>query len=174
MTADALRPGFVLVGVIEGAFGVRGEARVRSFTMPPENLFAYGPLRGADGAVALTPQAWRAIGEAFAVAAPEIASREDAMARRGQTLHAPRAAFAAPEDDEFYVVDLVGCVAENSAGAKLGEVAAIHDFGAGDLLEIRPATGPALFVPFTREVVPAIDLAKRRLVVDPPSPDDAD
>ncbi|MGE3141887.1 MAG: ribosome maturation factor RimM [Hyphomonadaceae bacterium] len=165
--------GLILVGVIEGAFGVKGEARVRSFTTPPENLFVYAPLLHENGAVALTPKAWRALGEAFAVTAAEIAQREDAMKLRGTRLYAPREKFAAPEEDEFYVVDLIGCTAENAAGAAIGVVSAVHDFGAGDILEIQPPAGPALQIAFTRANAPMVDLKRRRIVLDPPPEEEA-
>ena len=163
----------VRVGVIEGAFGVKGEARVRSFTDPPENLFAYAPLRDANGAVVLSPAKWRKLGDAFAVTAPEIASREDAIAKRGAELYAPRAAFAAPAEGEIYVVDLIGCRVEDVNGAALGAVIAVHDFGAGDILEIKPPQGASFFLEFTKANVPTIDLAGRRLIADPPPADES-
>lgn len=158
----------VLVGVIEGAFGVRGEARVRSFTAEPEKLFAYGPLLDEHGRPALTPSSWRPLQDSFAVAAPEIASREDAMAKRGIRLYVPRAKLPPPEEDEVYVVDLIGCRVEDASGAHLGAVIAVHNFGAGDLLEIRPPAGAPFFLAFTKANVPIVDLANRRLIADPP------
>ncbi len=163
----------VLVGVIDGAFGVRGEARVRSFTAEPHALFSYGPLLDETGKAALTPKSWRPLQDAFAVTAPEIASREDAMAKRGVRLFVPRESLPAPEDDEIYVVDLIGCRVDTAGGAPLGEVIAVHDFGAGDLLEIRPPSGAPFFLEFTKINVPVVDLANRRLVADPPPDDDA-
>lgn len=154
--------------MIEGAFGVRGEARVRAFTAPPENVFAYGPLRDAEGRVVLTPTQWRPLQDAFAVRAKEIATREDAMALRGVRLHAPRDAFPPAEEDEFYVVDLIGCAVFNLAGDEVGAVIAVHDFGAGDLLEIKPADGKPFLLDFSRANVPHVDLAQRRIVIDPP------
>lgn len=168
----AQRSDLVLVGVIEGAFGVRGEARVRSFTAEPENIFGYGPLLDERGAVALTPGKWRPLQDAFAVTAPEIASREDATAKRNTRLYVPRAKLPPPDEDEIYVVDLIGCRVEDAGGAPLGEVIAVHDFGAGDLLEIRPADGAPFFLAFTKANVPTVDLANRRLVADPPPEED--
>lgn len=164
----------VLVGVIDGAFGVRGEARVRSFTAEPENLFGYGPLLNEHGAIALTPSKWRPLQDAFGVMAPEIVSREDAMAKRGTRLFVPRSKLPAPEEDEIYVVDLIGCRVEGANGAPLGDVIGVHDFGAGDLLEIKPPEGAPFFLEFTKANVPTIDLANRRLIADPPPEEDAD
>lgn len=166
---------FVLVGYIEGAFGVHAEARVRSFTDPPENITTYGPLADADGRALFSPAKWRSIGEAFAMTAPEIKSREDAMALRGTQLFVARSKFAAPADeDEFYVVDLIGCRAETLAGEDAGKVIAVHDFGAGELLEIKPPFGAPYFLAFTRANVPHVALAERRLTIDPPPVDEAD
>jgi len=164
---------FVLVGYIEGAFGVHGEARVRSFTDPPQNIAAYGPLTDADGRVVLTPAKCRSIGEAFAITAPEIKTREDAMAMKGVRLHAPREKFPATEEDEFYIVDLIGCRAALLSGEAAGDVIGVHDFGAGDLLEIKPPRGAPYFLEFSRANVPHVVLAERRIVIDPPPEEDA-
>ncbi len=158
----------VLVGYIEGAFGVHGEARVRSFTSPPENISSYGPLADADGRVLFTPKKWRPIGEALAMAAPEIKSREDAMALKGTRLYVARDKFPPADEDEFYVVDLIGCRAETLRGDDAGKVIGVHDFGAGDLLEIKPPSGAPYFLEFSRANVPHVALAERRLVIDPP------
>jgi len=165
---------FVLVGYIEGAFGVHGEARVRSFTAPPENITTYGPLSDAQGVVRFRPSKWRPIGEALAMTAPEIKSREDAMALRGTQLFVSRAKFPAPDDeDEFYVVDLIGCRAETLTCEDAGKVIAVHDFGAGELLEIKPPSGAPYFLEFTRANVPHVALAERRLTIDPPPVEEA-
>lgn len=159
---------FVLVGVVDGAFGVHGEARVRAFTASPENLFAYGPLLDAEGRVVLTPKKWRMITDGIAVTAPEIKSREQAMEMRGVRLYAPRDKFPPADEDEFYVVDLIGCAVEDISGAARGEVIAVHDFGAGDILEIKPVEGHPFFVEFSRDAVPQVSLDERRIVIDPP------
>lgn len=168
----AEKPDLVLVGMIDGAFGVKGEARVRSFTAAPENIQSYGPLLDGDGKVVLSPTRWRSVGEDFAVTAPELRSREHAMSMRGVKLYAPRAVFPATEKDEYYVVDLIGCAAEHVNGERLGAVSAVHDFGAGDILEIRGAGAP-LLIAFTKANVPLVDLGARRVVVDPPPEDEA-
>lgn len=157
----------VLVGAILGAFGVQGEARLRSFTAQPADLFAYGPLCKADGGVLLTPRKWRTIGEEFAVIAPEVASREAAIALGKQGLFVDRARLPAPAEDEFYHVDLIGLRAEALDGAPLGLVKAVLNYGAGDLLEIAPPAGPRFLVAFTKDAAPLVDLPARRLVIDP-------
>jgi len=157
----------VLVGRIAGAFGVKGEVRLHSFTTEPDGIVSYGPLLGEDGAVVLTPKRAHAIKDGIAVTAPEIKTREDAEALKGTKLYVPRDALPAPEEDEFYAIDLVGCTVEDLAGAPLGTVKAIHDFGAGDILEITNAGG-SWFLPFTAENAPRIDLQTRKIVTDPP------
>src|SRR5262249_45717660 len=94
--------------------------------------------------------------------------REDAMALRGARLYAPRDKFAAADEDEFYVVDLIGCDVMDMSGALCGQVIAVHDFGAGDVLEIKPLEGHPFQLGFTKANVPHVNLAQRRLVIDPP------
>ena len=99
-----------------------------------------------------------------------IADRDRAEALRGLRLYAPRAVLPPiGDDDEFYHADLVGLPAMLGDGAPLGTVIAVHDFGAGDMLEIEPDAGPKVLVPFTRAVVPIVDIAGGRVVVDPPA-----
>lgn len=157
----------LFVGAITGAFGVRGEVRVKSFTAAPENICAYGPLFDERGALVMTPKRWRAINDGLAITAPEIASREQAEAMRGTKLFIPREALPPAKDDEYYAADLIGCRVEALDGKPLGEVTAVQDFGAGDLLEI--ALNGALWrLPFTNENAPRIDLKARLIVADPP------
>jgi len=156
----------VLMGVAAGAFGVRGEIKVRSFTADPGALFGYGPLYDSAGRTVLTPKGRpRAIKDGFAVMAHEVPDREAAMALRNVGLHVPRAVLPPPDDDEVYHIDLIGCAAVSPDGAGLGVVVAVPNFGAGDLLEIRPPSGPTFYVPFTRAAVPEVDVADKRLVV---------
>lgn len=157
----------VLVGAIAGAFGVRGEVRVRSFTAAPEGVVSYGPLYGADGRVVMTPKRWREIGDGLAVSAPEIPTREAAEKLKSTPLHVPRHLLPPAEEDEFYHVDLIGCRAETLAGEVLGEVIAVQNFGAEDMLEIRAQSGRTRFVEFSKADVPVVDIAGRRIVVAP-------
>jgi 16S rRNA processing protein RimM len=158
----------VLVGAIAGAFGVRGEVRVRSFTAAPEGVVSYGPLYDADGRLVMTPKRWREINDGLAVSAPEIKDRDAAEALKSTALHVPRSVLPPVEEDEFYHIDLIGCRVETLAGEALGEIIAVQDFGAGDLLEVR-AGGKTLYFSFTKEVVPHVDIAARRVVVAPPT-----
>jgi 16S rRNA processing protein RimM len=158
----------VLVGRIAGAFGVKGEVKLRPYTAEMDAIVAYGALLDEHGEVVLTPKRAHAIKDAVAVSAPEIETREQAEALKGVRLYVPRAALPAPGDGEFYVVDLIGCAVRSVTGEALGEVHAAHDFGAGDMLEVRDGV-KTWFLPFTAENTPRIDLEARLLIADPPA-----
>jgi 16S rRNA processing protein RimM len=160
--------GLIVVGQIAGAFGVKGEVRVRSFTEDPEACFSYGPLLDADGATILTPARVRSLGEGFGVLAKEQRQREEWEALKGTLLHAPREAMPESEnEDEVYVADLVGAEVVHADGRALGTVKAVHNFGAGDLIDIEPASGMSFLIPFTRENFPDVDVAAKRLTANP-------
>jgi 16S rRNA processing protein RimM len=161
----------ILVAQVAGAFGVKGEVRLTAFTEDPLNLLGYGVLLNAAGAPTLTLKTGRAVKGAIVGQAAEIATREQADAMRGVKLYIERSALPPPEDDdEFYLADLIGLDAVSPAGELMGKVKFVANFGAGDLLEIAPATpGEASwYAPFTKAVVPVVDLAGRRIVVDRP------
>lgn len=147
----------IVVAQIAGAFGVKGEARVRSFTQDPEACFSYGPLLDADGVVVLTPVRARALNEGFGVTAREQRQREDWEAMKGVLLHAPREALPQPGDDEVYVADLIGLRVVHVDGRALGVVKDAPDYGAGPLLEVQPEAGAVFLIPFTLAAVPEID-----------------
>ena len=161
----------VLVGRVAGAFGVRGEVRISAYTQDPMALLAYRTLLREDGAVALTLQGGRAVKDAIVARAAEVASKEAADALRGVRLYVPREALPPVQDeDEFYLTDLIGMEALTAGGEPFGRVKAVHDFGAGDILEIEPGRGrPSRLVPFTREAVPQVRLAEGQLTVVPPA-----
>jgi len=149
----------IVVGQIAGAFGVKGEVRVRSFTDDPEACFSYGPLTDEGGRVILTPVRHRPLNDLFGVTAKEQRQREEWEAMRGTLLHAPRAALPEAGEGEIYVADLIGLRVLHTDGRDLGVVKAVQNFGAGELLEIRPPSGPTYLLPFTEDVVPEIDTA---------------
>lgn len=160
-------PKLVAVAQIAGAFGVKGEAKVRSFTDDPEACFSYGPLLDAEGHVLLTPVRHRPLGDLFGVMAREMRQREEWEAMKGTLLHAMRDALPAAEEGELYISDLIGMEVVHVDGRKLGKVAGAHNFGAGDLIEIKPDTGDTFLVPFTETDFPEIDTKARRLTADP-------
>jgi 16S rRNA processing protein RimM len=149
----------ILVGRVAGAFGVRGEIRITAFTDDPEALARYRELKRKDGSPALTLIGGRAQKGALITRAEEVATREEAEALRGLELFVPRAALPPPEEDEFYLADLIGLAAVSPDGAPLGRIKSVQNFGAGDLLEIAPETGPTWWLPFTREAVPEVKIA---------------
>jgi 16S rRNA processing protein RimM len=159
----------VLVGAIAGAFGVQGEVRLRSFTAQPDAIVDYAPFFHADGRPALTPKSWRAVKDGIAVVALEVSSREDAMALRNTKLYVPRAALPPADEDEFYHVDLIGLTVEALDGAPLGTVRAVIP-GPQDLLDIEgtPGAKSSWFLPFTKALVPVVDLAGKRLIAEVP------
>jgi 16S rRNA processing protein RimM len=158
----------ICVGVVTGAHGVTGAVRIKSFTAMPEDIAAYGPLRDEAGGGSFD---LRIVGAAKGVLIARIggvADRNRAEALRGLRLYLPRAALPPPAPDEYYHADLIGLEAVLRDGTVLGRVRAVHDFGAGDTLEVmRPGAPPAM-VPFTRAVVPVVDCNGGRLVVEPP------
>lgn len=159
----------VCVGIIAGAFGVRGEARIKSFCADPKAIAKYAPLSTEDGRRSFTLKINKPVKGGYAARLGGLATREDVEAMKGVKLYAPRERLPALPDDEFYYSDLLGLSVVDTGGAEIGEVRHVAEYGAGDFLEIRLAeTGKALLVPFTREAVPTVDLAARRVVVDPP------
>lgn len=158
----------ICIGAFAGAHGVRGEARVKCFTEAPESIAAYGPVTGEDGGRSFRLVVIRMLKPDLAlVRAPEIASREDAQSLAGTRIYVERSALPATGEDEFYFEDLIGLSAFTDDGAPAGRVAAVHNFGAGDILELGPAPGRErpLLIAFTRDIVPAIDLAAGRIVI---------
>lgn len=161
--------GVVCVAQITGASGVRGELRLRAFTAEPEGIVAYGPVCDGAGRELFRLTLIRVAKAGIVARAEGIADRDAAEALRGMMLYVPRRRLPAPDEDEFYHTDLIGLEAVDISGRPCGRVVAVHNHGAGDLVEIADDDGPALLVPFTREAVPEIDLAQRRITVDPPT-----
>ena len=162
----------VCLGVVGAPHGVRGLVRIKSFTGEPAAIAGYGTLDDESGARHFTVKViGPAKGDGMIVAKLSgIADRDRAEALRGLRLYAPRAALPATDsEDEFYHADLVGLAALLADGTRLGTVTAVHDFGAGDVLEIARDAGQSVLVPFTRAAVPVVDLAAGRVVLDPPA-----
>jgi 16S rRNA processing protein RimM len=154
----------ILVGRVAGAFGVRGEVRITSFTADPLALLDYRDLKREDGQPALTLLSGRPAKGGLVVRAKDVETREQAEALRGLRLHIPRHVLPDPDEDEFYVTDLIGLAVETPEGEPLGRVKNVQDFGAGDLLEIEPPEGASWYLPFTREAVPEVRITEGRIV----------
>lgn len=161
----------ICIGAVTGAFGVRGDVRVKSFCADPAAIASYGPVFTEDGARQFEIRIVKALSGAFAVRLSGVSTREQADALRGTRLHVPRDVLPDPGDDEYYHSDLVGLAALDPGGAVLGRVVAVHDHGAGDYLEIRGA-GDSRLVPFTQAAVPTVDIAGGRIIVDHHDGDD--
>lgn len=158
----------ICVGAIAGAYGVRGEVRVKSFCAVPEDIAGYNPLHDDQGRP-YTLAVLHPIKHALAVRIAEIASKEDADALRGTQLYARRDQLPSLPDDEFYHADLIGLEVFDTGGQAIGHVKTVQNHGADDLLEVQLAGGAAtVFVPFTKAAVPTVDLASGRIIADPP------
>jgi 16S rRNA processing protein RimM len=157
------------VGVIAGAYGVRGEVRVKSYCAVPEDIETYAPLWTADRAREVTLSILRPIKNGFAVRIPDVANKEEADALRGTILYAERDQLPSLPDDEYYYTDLMGLEVYDTGGVLLGTVKNVANNGADDLLELQLAGSSATtFLPFTKASVPTVDLTARRIVCDPP------
>ena len=159
----------ICVGAISGAFGVRGEVRLKSFCAQPEAIAAYAPLYTEDGSRSFTVRITRAINGGLAARLSGVSTKEEADALRGMSLFADRSKLPNLPDDEFYHADLIGLEVFDAGGAKIGTVRAIYNHGAGDILEVfAPGRKTALLLPFTKAIVPTVDLTAGRIIVDPP------
>jgi 16S rRNA processing protein RimM len=157
----------ILLGRIGRPHGVRGHVRVQSFTADPCDIASYGPVSDDTGTRTFRLRVVQR-GELPVVAVEGVADREAAAKLTGTALYVARDRLPAPAEDEFYHADLIGLVVEDASGRRLGTVASVNDHGAGAFLEIDTGAQP-LLLPFTRAAVPVVDLAGRRIVVDPPA-----
>jgi len=156
----------VCVAQIGSPHGVRGEVRLKSFTADPLAVKDYGPLTSEDGTTTFVIEAVREAKDHLVARLAGVSDR-DAAARLARTrLYVARTRLPPPAADEFYHADLIGLAAVHADGSEVGTVVAIHDFGAGDILELRPAAGGAtILLPFTDAFVPRVDLAGGRITV---------
>jgi len=158
----------VLLGEIGAAQGLKGEVRLRSFTEEPAAIARYGALQDEQGH-AIEIESVRVTPKALIARIKGITTREAAEALARTKLYIPRARLPERETDEWYHADLIGLTAVAADGETIGTVVAVQNFGAGDLIEIKPAGGGAtVLVPFTRETVPEVDVEGGRLTLLPP------
>ena len=158
----------VCLGAFAGAHGVHGEAKIKTFTEAPENIAVYGPVESEDGERQFTLTFIRLLKTDFAlVRAPEISSREDAENLKGTRLYVDRDKLPAPDDEEFYLDDLIGLKARDENDEPMGVVLAVYNFGAGDLLELGniPDVNGVRLVSFTKENATHIDLAAGTIII---------
>ncbi len=159
----------IVVGAIAGAFGTAGEVRLKSFCATPEAIADYAPLYTEANPKGFSVTILRPIKNGFVARLSGIRTREQAEALRGTPLYADREKLPGLPDDEYYHSDLIGLCVLDTGGEVLGTVKAVQNHGAGDLLEVQIAGQSATaLVPFTKDVVPTVDLTAGRIVVDPP------
>lgn len=158
----------ICVARIGAAHGVRGAVKLWTFTEDPFAVRDYGPLLTKDGARQFEIAQVRAAKDHLVATLKGIATREDAERLNGIELYVAREKLPATDEGEYYHADLIGLAAVSASDEPLGRVLAIHNFGAGDIIEIAPPHGPTLLLPFTNAVVPTVDLAAGRVVIELP------
>jgi 16S rRNA processing protein RimM len=159
----------ICVAQIGGAHGIRGEVKLKSFTADPLAVKDYGVLESEDGAASFEIEALRPAKGYLVARLRGVRDRNAAEQLTNLRLFVPRERLPPPAADEFYHADLIGLAAVTAAGVEVGTVVAVHNFGAGDILELRPpAGGTTMMLPFTDAFVPRIDIAGGRIVVEPP------
>lgn len=170
----------ICVAKIGAAHGVRGEVRLWPFTEDPMAVIDYGPLSTKDGARQFEVARARAAKDHLVAMLKGVTNRDEAERLNGIELYIARDALPDTDEGEYYHADLIGLAAIDPQGAPIGTVTAIHNFGAGDIIEIAPKSGPSLLLPFTNAVVPTVDLAAGHVVIERPgeiegdAPDSAD
>ena len=158
----------ICVARIGAAHGVRGAVKLWTFTEDPLAVRDYGPLMTKDGARQFEVTHLREAKDHLVATLKGVSTRDDAERLNGLELYVPRDRLPETDDDEYYHADLIGLAAVNAADEPLGRVVAIHNFGAGDIIEIAPARGATMLLPFTNAVVPTVDLAGGRVVIELP------
>jgi len=155
----------ICVARIGAAHGVRGAVKLWTFTEDPFAVTRYGPLTTKDGARSYEIAHAREAKGHLVATLKGVATRNEAERLNGLELYVARDKLPATDDDEYYHADLIGLAAETTGGAPLGKVIAIHNFGAGDIIEIAPASGATMLLPFSNAVVPEVDLKGGRVVI---------
>jgi 16S rRNA processing protein RimM len=159
----------ICIARIGAAHGVRGAVKLWTFTEDPLAVRRYGPLATKDGARSFEVTHAREAKGHLVATLKGIATREDAERLNGIELYIARDKLPATDADEYYHADLIGLAAVNAADEPIGRVIAIHNFGAGDIIEIAPPSGATMLLPFTNAVVPTVDLAGGRVVIELPA-----
>jgi 16S rRNA processing protein RimM len=164
----------ICVARIGAAHGVRGAVKLWTFTQDPFAVKAYGLLTTKDGVRQFEVTHAREAKDHLVATFKGVATREEAERLNGLELYVAREKLPATDEDEYYHADLIGLTAVTTTDAPLGRVIAIHNFGAGDIIEIAPPHGATLLLPFTNAVVPTVDLAGGRVVIELPEEIDGD
>jgi 16S rRNA processing protein RimM len=159
----------LLIGRITAAHGLRGLVKLQSFTAEPAGIGSYGPLSDATGRRVFEVTVVNLVKGGVVAQIAGIADRDAAERLRGVELYMPRDRLPPTAEGEYYHADLVGLAVELTDGSPFGRIRAVENYGAGDLLAVDRPDGPPVSLPFTDRVVPVVDLAGRRIVVDPPA-----
>ncbi len=159
----------ICVARIGAAHGVRGAVKLWTFTEDPLAVKRYGPLVTKDGARSFEVATAREAKGHLVATLKGIATRKEAERLNGLELYVAREKLPATDENEYYHADLIGLAAVSAANEPLGRVTAIHNFGAGDIIEIAPPHGATMLLPFTNAVVPTVDLAGGRVVIELPA-----
>jgi 16S rRNA processing protein RimM len=147
---------------------VRGAVKLWTFTEDPLAVKRYGPLSTEDGARRFEVTSAREAKDHLVATLKGVSTREQAERLNGVELFVAREKLPATDENEYYHADLIGLAAVTAENESLGRVVAIHNFGAGDIIEIAPPSGPTILLPFSNAVVPTVDLGNRRVVIDMP------
>lgn len=156
----------IRMAVIGAPHGIKGELRVKAFTGDPLALADYGPLYDDAGnrydIIDIRP-AKNVVVARFR----QVGDRDAAEALTGTVLSVDRSALPDDlEENQFYHADLIDLPVQDETGAAVGHVAAFHDFGGGDIMEVALASGKTVLIPFSREAVPLVDIAKGLVGID--------
>ena len=159
----------ICVARIGAAHGVRGAVKLWTFTEDPFAVKRYGPLLSKDGKRQFEIAQAREAKDHLVATFKGVTTRDEAERLKGIELYVARDKLPATDEDEYYHTDLIGLAAVTTDGDALGRVLAIHNFGAGDIIEIAPPKGPTMLLPFSNAVVPEVDLVGRRVVIALPA-----
>ena len=160
------KPDLILVAQVSSAVGLQGEFKLLSFMDDPFGVLEYSPLLDDTGQPALVVTKAREHKGGLVVRAEGVPDRTAADKIMGLKLYVDRAELPEPDEDEYYITDLIGMKVIDTAGVEVGKVANVDNFGAGDLLDIRPVEGASFYLLFSLENVPEVRLAERTIVVD--------
>jgi 16S rRNA processing protein RimM len=159
----------VLIAAVIGAHGLKGEVKVKTFTATPDALARYRTLHAKDGRLFTIAQLRPGKADEAVATLAEVVDRSTAESLRGLELFVKRDALPAPDEDEFYHADLIGLTAMDEADRVIGTIRAIHNYGAGDVIEILRGDGDSVMLPFVNEFVPVVDLKSGRVVIAEPA-----
>lgn len=166
MTSDVGQK--VLMAKIGAAHGIRGEVRVKPFGDDPLSFADYGVLTSKDGARLFEVERARVQKTVVITKFRDVTDRNQAEELNGVELFIDRDQLPEPDEDEYYYSDLNGLAVVDQDGNSLGKIIAVQDFGAGDLLEIRPSRGRTFYIPFTKDFVPEVSVSSGRVMAHLP------